>query len=136
RRAGWARAGSNASGVPVIDGGAHSPTNLDVVADLGFDLVVVSSPMTGTPDALEPARAHPARRYHRALLHRERRVVEDSGTPVLFFEPDPEILHLLGDAPLDPSRNEEIIDATRSRVRDLLDSSFAPARRATEILAD
>jgi NTE family protein len=34
------------NGARYVDGGAHSPTNLDLVAGLGFDLVVVCSPMS------------------------------------------------------------------------------------------
>ena len=35
-----------------VDGGAHSPTNADLVAGIGLDLVVVVSPMSARTDAL------------------------------------------------------------------------------------
>lgn len=100
-----------------VDGGAFSPSNLDVVAGLGFDLVIVSSPMTATAEALDPPGRHLARWYHRKLLHREAEQVRRSGTPVLVFEPDPVTLHLIGDEPLDPGRNREIIAVTRAAVQ-------------------
>jgi NTE family protein len=115
-----------------VDGGAHSPTNLDVVAGLGFDLVIVSSPMTATPDALRVAYRHLARGYHRRMLEQEAEAVRRSGTPVLVFEPDAHTLHLIGDQPLDPARNREIVAATREAVDTRLaadDDVAALARR-------
>jgi NTE family protein len=119
-----------------VDGGAHSPTNLDVVAGLGFDLVIVSSPMSGTLEALTPRRRHPARWYHRMLLHREAALVRESGSPVLLFEPDGVTLHLIGDAPLDPTRNQQIIATTRDAVdHELRGGQHAAAHAARAIFA-
>jgi NTE family protein len=99
-----------------LDGGVHSPSNLDLVAGLGFDLVIVSSPMTGTVEAIRPASRHLARWYHRRLLEREAERVRRTGTAVLIFEPDPVTLHLIGDEPLDPARNREIVAAADAGV--------------------
>ena len=49
-----------------VDGGAHSPTNADLVAGIGLDLVVVVSPMSARTEALHVQ--HAARRH--AALHR------------------------------------------------------------------
>ena len=49
-------------GVRYVDGGAHSPTNADLVAGLGLDLVVVSSPMSVARTNLRFAPDQPTRR--------------------------------------------------------------------------
>lgn len=117
-------------GAHYIDGGVHSPTNLDVVAGLGFDLVIVSSPMTATADAMGPAYRHLARAYHRRLLEREAETVRHAGTPVIMLEPDAHTLHLIGDEPLDPARNREIAAAAREATNNRLAGDDATATRA------
>jgi NTE family protein len=119
-----------------IDGGAHSPTNLDVVTGLGFDLVVVSSPMTGTAEALQPRSRHLARWYHRRLLGREATAVERAGTPVLTFEPDRAGRQLIGDQPLDPSRNREIVATARAAVNARLAGDEPVAALARDLFAE
>lgn len=116
-----------------IDGGTHSPSNLDVVAGLGFDLVVISSPMSGTHEALSPVRRHMARWYHHRLLLKEAALVRASGTPVLIFEPDHHTIHLMGDHPLDPGRNEEIVDHVREIGASLLTGTDEAARVARSL---
>ena len=60
-------------GVRYVDGGAHSPTNADLVANEDLDLVVVSSPMSvsGRGSRRRPAIDAPARRICRMYLARE-----------------------------------------------------------------
>ena len=41
-----------------VDGATHSPTNVDLVAGLGFDRVVVSAPMAGSADLRHAVRAY------------------------------------------------------------------------------
>lgn len=54
-----------------VDGGAHSPTNADVLAGLGLDLVVVSSPMSVAGPGLRLALDQPVRRWSRLVLETE-----------------------------------------------------------------
>ena len=54
-----------------VDGGAHSPTNADLVARIGLDLVVVLSPMSARTEALMFNLRAAARGLHRSTLHRE-----------------------------------------------------------------
>ena len=55
-------------GVEYVDGGVHSPTNADLLADLDLDLVVVSSPMSIDPGASRLRVDLPVRlRFHRFL---------------------------------------------------------------------
>ena len=55
-------------GETYVDGGVHSPTNADLVAGLGFDIVVVSSPMSATRSAIRRPAWSGARALHAATL--------------------------------------------------------------------
>ena len=55
-------------GVRYVDGGVHSPTNADLVAGLGLDLVVISSPMSIARGGVRIAPDQPARRLARFAL--------------------------------------------------------------------
>lgn len=91
-----------------VDGGAHSPTNADVVARLALDLVVVSSPMSGTGVALG------ARAWHARTLAREVRGLRARGLPVLVVQPTAEDASALGGNAMDPARQ---VEAARRAVR-------------------
>ena len=69
-----------------VDGGTHSPTNADLVAGIGLDLVVVVSPMSARTDALLFNMRAATRGFHRGTLHRELGAF-GSGTTILCFEP-------------------------------------------------
>src|SRR5438445_194005 len=66
----WLFAPVEVDGVRYFDGGVHSPTNLDLLAGLGLDLVIVVSPMSV---ARHPGRQVdlPLRRLFRLRLGRE-----------------------------------------------------------------
>lgn len=86
-----------------IDGGAHSPTNLDLLAGGGLDLVVVSSPMSaagGGPPSLRSA----MRAGTGFLLAREARSVRRKGTELLIFQPTAADLSAMGANAMDFSR--------------------------------
>lgn len=75
-------------GASYLDGGAHSPTNADLLKGLGLDLVIVLSPMSG-PTVI-PTDLYGASRWHSArLAAREVRALRRSGTPVVVFRPGP-----------------------------------------------
>jgi NTE family protein len=77
-----------------IDGAVFSPSNAELVASLGFDLVIVSSAMTVTADAADRGSGLGARaqRWFGSLLTREVAAIEAAGTPVLRLEPDAPVL--------------------------------------------
>ncbi len=79
-----------------VDGGVHSPTNADLVADLDLDLVVVSSPMSVDPRSARP-RADLALRllFHR-YLREELWVLRRRGAVVVAIEPDAAVLEGVG----------------------------------------
>ncbi|WCO66118.1 patatin-like phospholipase family protein [Iamia majanohamensis] len=87
-----------------IDGGAHSPTNADVVRDLGLDLVVVSSPMSLGGRGLRLAVDQPARRWARSLLAAEAAKLRRRGTAVVAFQPTADDVAVMGGDALDRSR--------------------------------
>ena len=53
-----------------VDGGVHSPTNADLLAGLGLDLVVVSSPMS-VRDVRRPRPDLPVRLLFQQYLREE-----------------------------------------------------------------
>ncbi|HEU4513421.1 MAG TPA: patatin-like phospholipase family protein [Nocardioidaceae bacterium] len=69
-----------------VDGGAHSPTNANLLKDRHLDLVVVVSPMSG-PTTI-PTDLYGASRWHSArLAAREVRELRRRGMPVVVFRP-------------------------------------------------
>ncbi len=94
-------------GTRYVDGGAFSPTNLDLVGGLGLDLVVVSSPMSaagGGPPSLRSALRAPTG----FLLGRETRSVRRKGTEVLVFQPTAADLAAMGANAMDFSRRAQV----------------------------
>ncbi len=70
-----------------IDGAVHSSTNADLVAALGFDLVIVSSVMTVESDASSWI-TDPKRAWFAKKLADEVEQVRSRGAAVVVFEPD------------------------------------------------
>lgn len=103
-------------GARYVDGGVHSPTNADLVAGLGFDIVVVSSPMSGTRGALRRPTWTGARTLHGAALAREVRRIRAAGTPVLVLQPDAEVVDVVGPNSMDASRRSAVAEAAHRSV--------------------
>jgi len=109
-----------------IDGGGWSPTNADVLADLGLDLVIVVSPMSAVPGCTLERQDFTVRRACRSLLVQEAAAVRDSGTPVVIVEPveaDLRVMgRLIGIDVLDEGRCDAVVEqvtaSTIARVRD------------------
>ena len=113
-----------------VDGGAHSPTNADLVAGLGFDAVVVSSPMSGTADSIRRLKWPGGRALHRQTLDREVRRIRADGTPVLVLQPDVDVVDAIGPNSMDPSRRADIGRAAYESVAEYLASDAAADRLA------
>jgi NTE family protein len=109
-----------------VDGGVHSPTNADVVAGLGLDLVIVSSPMsvTGAPLRL-PRIDMPARRLSRAYLGGEVKRIREAGTPVLTFQPTLDDLRVMGMNAMDDDRRDAVDEQAYRSARSRLESDEA-----------
>lgn len=111
------------AGVRYVDGGVHSPTNADLVAGLGFDVVVVSSPMSATRSALRRPTWSGARALHAATLAREIRRIRAQGTPVLVLQPGPEVVDAAGPNSMDVTRRRAVARRAHESVRRHLASS-------------
>ena len=109
-------------GQPYVDGGAHSPTNADVVRRDEPDLVVISSPMsfgpgggTRSPDAI-------IRLAVRRYLAREVRLLRRGGATVVVFQPSPADLAAMGVNPMKLVRGPDIVRTAAATVRARLEA--------------
>jgi len=100
-------------GVAYVDGGAHSPTNADVLADRDLDVVIVSSPMSVAGNRLRPSLDLPARRLCRFYLGQEVGRIRRRGVPVLAFQPTADDLNVMGMNAMDPSRRGPVTTQAR-----------------------
>jgi NTE family protein len=116
-------------GVAHVDGGAHSPTNADVLADraLKLDIVIVSSPMSLAGRGLRLKADQPVRRWARLLLDAEALRLRRRGIPVIALQPTPDVTDVMGPNAMDPRRRAAIADAARAST---LDRLARPAVRA------
>ncbi len=98
------RAGSES----YLDGGAHSPTNADVLRKEDFDLVLAISPMSAAGGRARSVDA-PLRWLNHRRLERELRFVKARGTTIVRFEPGPASLSAMGINPMTETRSARII---------------------------
>lgn len=103
----------------LVDGGAWSLLNLDLLAGVGLDLVVVSAPLSTTDwVAIDPGNA--LRVPARAQQEREAAHVRRSGTPVLVFQPDARTRHVMGTRSMDVRKRSPVALAARAQARAVL----------------
>lgn len=91
-----------------FDGGVHSPTNADVVADDDLDLVIAIAPMSaagGLPSTVDG----PLRYAIHRRLERELRTVADRGTTVVRIEPSEATLSAMGVNMMANDRAEDVV---------------------------
>ena len=102
-------------GVTYVDGGAHSPTNADLLADRSrdLDLVIVSSPMSVAGNRLRPSLDLPARRMCRLYLGQEVARIRRRGVSVLTFQPTAADLSVMGLNAMDPQRRAPVTRKAR-----------------------
>lgn len=116
-----------------VDGGAHSPTNADLLAGRDLDVVIVSSPMSASRDAIARlAPDAPVRAVYRARLAGEVAALRRRGTRVITFQPSADDLAVMGGAAraMDPERHAPVARRAReTALRRLAD------RRILELLA-
>jgi NTE family protein len=70
-----------------VDGGVHSPTNLDVAARLGCELIIGVAPMAYDPMSEVPGWMRVARRIGHGALRTESGMARARGAEVLLFRP-------------------------------------------------
>ncbi len=109
-----------------LDGAVFSPTNAGLAAGLGFDLVVVSSPMSAAAPASERSLGGRARNWFTSLLQGEIEAIEAKGTAVVVFEPSAEDLAVMYGGGDDYDRAPLVSDAVYRSVRARLDAPDQP----------
>jgi NTE family protein len=114
-----------------VDGGAHSVTNAELPAGLGFDLVIVSCPMGATREAVATGFDLPLRAAVRARLAREVAAVRRSGTPVLTFQPTRPERQAMGSNPMDSKVGSSVTRAARQSTLARLAAAEVQERLAT-----
>jgi NTE family protein len=85
-----------AGGHTYVDGGVHSPTNLDVAARLGCDLIIGIAPMAYDPSADIPAWMRLARRIGHSALRHESASARARGAEVLLIRPGADDVQVQG----------------------------------------
>ncbi|HEV7208765.1 MAG TPA: patatin-like phospholipase family protein [Mycobacteriales bacterium] len=99
-----------------VDGGACSPTSLDLLAGCGLDTVYVLSPMTSfeydMPAGVGAKLERHVRRLVTRRLTREAAKVRATGTKVVLLGPGPEDLTAIGANLMDPRRRERVFDTS------------------------
>jgi NTE family protein len=99
-----------------VDGGACSPTSLDLVARLGLDEVLVLSPMTSLEyDVPTTVAGRLERRFRRLSTKRlvgEMKKVAATGTKVTFLGPGAEDLAVIGVNMMDPRRRVQVLETS------------------------
>ncbi|HEY2813608.1 MAG TPA: patatin-like phospholipase family protein [Acidimicrobiales bacterium] len=101
-------------GETYVDGGAHSPSNADVVAGIGLDVVVVISPMSAPWTALRPSPNIGSRALASWVLEREVRAVRAAGTQVLILQPTAEDLEVMGTNAMNPAVRTSVAKQART----------------------
>jgi NTE family protein len=114
-------------GVRYVDGGAHSFTNLDAVAPLGLDVVVVSSPMSRVPGARAASIDGALRAVAHMQLRRECARLRAQGTRTVVLEPDADEVRAMGGVAqaMDPTRRAEVARHVRGSMVERLRRSPA-----------
>jgi len=101
-------------GVAYVDGGAHSPTNADVVLRDRPRLVVITSPMTGV---LRPRADVGLRLVVRRYLAAEVRRLRRAGSEVVVFQPGERDLEVMGLNAMDRARASAVMAAAEESTR-------------------
>lgn len=107
-----------------VDGGMHSPSNLDVLRDEDLDLVICLNP-TSSLHSIPPK--HPIERLHAFMrsasgrrLGSESKKLEEAGTEVVLIQPAAQDLELMGGNLMSSKRRHDVIElATRSVAQQL-----------------
>jgi NTE family protein len=99
-----------------VDGGAHSPTNADVVRRERLDVVVVLSPMSTRRGVIRLHPDHAARWGYRLQLALEADRLRRAGMEVITLQPDAGDLAVMRGNAMDPSRIAPVVRRVRASV--------------------
>lgn len=108
-----------------VDGGIRSMVNLDLLADLDLDLVVVVSPMSSDGYNVRSPLAAAMRCYPKFQLSRELAILREAGIETMSFEPDQPTVRAMGLNPMDPTKVVPVLTAAAvAAARDLTKPAF------------
>jgi NTE family protein len=113
-----------------VDGGVHSVTNADQVADLALDLVLVSCPMGAARGPVAYTVDLPLRAAIRRRLEREEATVRRSGAEVVSFLPTPADRAAMGSNPMARGRGPAVTGQAYESTLALLRTPRVRARLA------
>jgi NTE family protein len=97
------------NGVRYVDGGAHSPTNADVLVRAGVDLAIISSPMSAAPGHDHGRVDARVRRLFHRWLERETNRLHRRGIETVVFEPTAPVLQVMGFNALADNNLEHVV---------------------------
>jgi NTE family protein len=107
-----------------VDGGIHSPSNLDVLKGERLDLVICMNP-TSSLDSIP--RRHPIERLHAFMrsgsgrrLGSEAKKLKQAGTEVVLIQPQAEDLEVMGGNLMSSRRRNEVIELAVETVAEQL----------------
>lgn len=116
-----------------VDGGIRSMLNLDLVADQGLDLVLVSSPLSQEAGKMRFGAGAVVRQVLRAQLDREVSALRRTGVPVIAVQPDERVAAAMGFNPMDARLRGPVSRVTHDSVTKWLKRS-AEGRRLAGLL--
>jgi NTE family protein len=111
-----------ANGKTYVDGGVHSPTNLDVAARFGCDVIIAVAPMAYDPNEDVPIGRRLTRRIGYRSLANEAVMAKARGADVLLIRPDLQDVRVQGINPMRASGAEAIALAAYESTSRLLAS--------------
>jgi NTE family protein len=114
------------AGEQYVDGGIHSPTNADLLADESLDLVIVSSPMSAAQ--LSIGRESAMRWMWHRYAGTEARRLRSRGAEVCLIEPTPDVLEHLALGVTDRGNGAQIRALARA-------ATLAQLERAPDVVA-
>ena len=101
-----------------VDGGTHSPTNADLLADRDLDLIVVVAPMSVDSYSTGWMTTNGVlRMFWRAQVQREVLDLRERGHEVLLLEPSIDEARSMGPTMMDPTRIVNVVLQTSSAAR-------------------
>lgn len=114
-----------------VDGGACSPTSLDLVRPFELDTVYVLSPMTSfaydAPATVAARLERHVRRLVTRRLVREAAKVRATGTDVVLLGPGPDDLRAIGANLMDPRRRAQVFETSLRTSAESLRTDLAAA---------
>lgn len=119
-------------GVPYVDGGVWSATNVDLAIGAGLDEIIVLAPMVSLRfDDPDDWRARLERRWRRRVTRRclaEARQLQRTGTGVTLVGPGPEDLDLIGFNLMAAGRRRVVIETSQRTSLAALDAPATVSR--------